>query len=93
MRPNLWRDRPHEPSRNFYVRGCRCDGCRAENTRYFAEYRLRGGPKLMLTGASMLWARCWCEAKCRPIPAAEVAAGRTWSCGREECGPLPGEQR
>jgi hypothetical protein len=31
----------HVPSRAAYVSGCRCDGCRAENTAWMSEWRGR----------------------------------------------------
>ena len=82
------------PSRGRYVGkhpdhpGCRCPGCTAENARWIAAYRLRGStPPLSLAGAKVLRTPCWCEAKRKLIPAADVAAGRTWSCGRPDCQP------
>jgi hypothetical protein len=77
---------PH-PSRSQYVRGCRCEGCVAKNTLYFVAYRNRGSTSVYSeAGAAMLRTPCWCESKRKLIPASEVAAGRTWSCG-EGCAP------
>jgi hypothetical protein len=32
-------------TRREYLRGCRCDDCKADNSRYLADYRARNPPK------------------------------------------------
>lgn len=75
----------HTPSRSRYVRGCRCDGCRACNTAWLRDYH--GRVVEHVAPGRLLAVTCWCETHWRLIPAAEVAAGRTWSCGGERCLP------
>jgi hypothetical protein len=71
------------PSISRYKKGCRCDGCREINTKWFAAYRNRGS----MPQVERLSVTCWCEAHYKQIPATEVAAGRTWSCGLGCSGP------
>jgi hypothetical protein len=73
----------HVPSCGRYNKGCRCPGCKEAHAIYARNYRRR----CRHASATMLKAVCWCEAELGPVPAADVAAGRTWSCGREECHP------
>ena len=89
-RPHPNRKKAH-PSRGDYVHGCRCEGCKEENTRYIRFYRNRGGTSVyreeaLPKGDSMLDTMCWCEGDSKLISADEVAAGRTWTCG-PDCSP------
>lgn len=43
LRRNQYTRRLEHPSRYDYVRGCRCDGCKAANAAYMTEWNHRTG--------------------------------------------------
>ena len=82
-----------KPTRGSYVRGCRCPGCTEENRLYIHRYRLRGGTSVyreqpVPKGDTVLDSLCWCEEDIGTVSADDIAAGKTWSCGRAGCEPL-----
>lgn len=57
------------PGRTAYVKGCRCADCRAENTRYKAEWRAR--PRRERAGVF--------ESRAHPTDRPENYDGEVWN--------------
>lgn len=77
-------------TRACYQAGCREPDCVAANRRYVRAHR-RGG---LVAGTpedgrrkGTLAVTCWCEAEVVRVPAGDVWARRTLSCGADGCGP------
>lgn len=69
--------------------GPSCVGAEGHDGRNRPMTAARQAPARVIKGRTTsdgdLWVTCWCETEIVAVPAADVLAGRTASCGRNGC--------
>lgn len=85
--------KPHGTPARYTRQGCRCGPCVAAYSKYQRELRVAKStfhefePWCWRPIKGHLPALCWCGNKVLKVPAAEVRACRTISCGEPFCHP------
>ena len=79
------RRKPGHGERRRYNAGCRCAACTEANRSYGRRHRRGDVPSAGYIDRDELLAQCWCASDFVWIDKSVIRAGRTGSCGKDQC--------